>query len=413
VKSQQIGRVHFLLGRLLLRTGRKAEGDSELAKAREVRGQELASDREAIRKMAGEVAGSDPKAQGPAKLQSAEVKKTASAAEALEFAKARDPLAGILAQAYHNLGVISVQQGDLTNGLENFKAASEWKPDFPGLDRNWGIVAFRAGQFDKALQPLERHLRSNPKDDLVRKMLGSMYYFRRDFKNVIAVLGPIELAITSDAELALFYGISLIQQQKRDLAVRLFSRLSDQNPSDAQSRFHAGQGFVFLGDYNRAVKEFAAVAALEPQMQQVHYNEGQAFIRLNRLDDAEREFRKELELNSSDALSKYHLAFTLLERNIQTDEAVKLLNEAIVAQPDYADAHYQLGKLFIQRGQIEDAIQHLESAVAADPRKEFVHYQLSIAYRRAKRTADADRELKIYSDLKASNRRVEEPSSPK
>jgi len=36
---------------------------------------------------------------------------------------------------------------------------------------------------------------------------------------------------------------------------------------------------------------------------------------------------------------------------------------------------------------------------------------LSIAYRRAKRTADADRELKIYSDLKAANRQTS-PSLP-
>ncbi|MEP6848169.1 MAG: tetratricopeptide repeat protein [Acidobacteriota bacterium] len=411
-KSQQIGRTHFLLGRLLLRTGHKAEGESELAKARDVRGQELESDRETIRKMAGEVANADPKVSGARPMQRVTDNRSTAGAPSAEFTKARDQLANILAQAYHNLGVISVQQGDLKNSLENFKAASEWKADFPGLDRNWGIVAFRAEQFEQAAAPLERQLKANPKDDLVRKMLGSIYYLTRDYKRAVATLAPVEITITKDAELAYFYGVSLLQQQMPERAVALFSRLSDQNTTDAQARFYAAQGFVFLGDFARAVKEYAAVATLDPQMNQVHYGAGQALIRMNRLEDAEKEFRHELHLNPTDALSKYHVAFTLLERNIQTDEAEKLLNEAIETRPDYADAHYQLGKLYIQRGHIDDAIRHLEAAVQSDPKKEFIHYQLSIAYRRAKRPDDADRELKIYSDLKAANRRPE-PSSRK
>jgi len=320
-------------------------------------------------------------------------------------------LSEIAAQAYHNLGVIAVQQGDLQGAIGSFEAASAWKADLPGLDRNWGIVSFKAGQFEKAATPLERHLKANPKDDLVRKMLGSIYYFTRDYKRAVATLTPVEQQLAKDVELGYFFGVSLVQLQARDRAVVLFNRLSDQNPRDAQARFYAAQGFVLLGDYARALKEFAAVAVLDRQMKQVHYNAGQALIRMNRMDEAEKEFRQELQLDPSDTLSKYHLAFTMLERNIQSDEVVRLLNEAVEARPDYADAHYQLGKIYIGKGDVDNAIAHLETAVQSDPKKEYIHYQLSIAYRRAKRTADADRELKIYSDLKAANRQTS-PSLP-
>ena len=68
--------------------------------------------------------------------------------------------------------------------------------------------------------------------------------------------------------------------------------------------------------------------------------------------------------------------------------------------------NYQLGKIYIAKGDIDNAIGELETAVQTDPKKEYIHYQLSIAYRRAKRATDADRELKIYSDLKAANRQI-------
>jgi len=125
---------------------------------------------------------------------------------------------------------------------------------------------------------------------------------------------------------------------------------------------------------------------------------------MNRLDEAEAEFRSELKINPEDAFSKYHLAYTLLERKTGVDEAMKLLRDAIASKHDYADAHYQLGKVLVEKGDLGDAIDQLESAVNLDPSKDYVHYQLSIAYRRVSRTDDANRELKLYQELKAKTR---------
>ena len=407
-------RTHFLLGRLLIRTGRKAEGESELAKAREIQDRLLESDREAVGKLLGQVAGTGSQDGLPKTMEArAEESQPRTVAKTAELTRTKNLLAGILAEAYHNLGVIHTQKNDLHSGIDNFAAAAKWKPDLPGLDRNWGIVSFRAGQFDKAVAPLSRQIKANPKDDLSRKMLGSIYFFIKDFRQAVATLKPIELRILSDAELTYFYGVSLMQLHLKKEAAAVFSRLSEQNIGNAGARYHAAQGFVFVGDYERAVKEYRAVAELDPQMKHVHYNTGQTLIRMNRLDDAEKEFRKELLVDPVDAASKYHLAYTMLERNIQTDEVLTLLNDAIRSRPDYADAHYQLGKLYIGKGRNDTAIDHLETAVRYEPKKDYIHYQLSIAYRRASRIAEAERELKIFRDLKASNRQINAPPAIK
>lgn len=410
----QVRRAHFLLGRLLIKAGRRDEGEKELAKARELQGQMFERDRNEIGKILGEVVETKEKAnptQSNLTTTTTEKPKTTKLTpqQLAESAKIKVQLVEVLAQGYHNLGVIDVQQGNLAGSIGNFSAAAEWKPDFAGLDRNWGIVSFRANEFEKAVGPLSRQLKSNPKDDLVRRMLGVSYYFTKNFKQAVATLKPIEPQLTDDAELTYFYGISLIQSQLNKDAELLFTRLSEKSPNDAQGRFYAAQGFAISGNYERAVKEFRAVSAIVPQMSKVHYNAGQSLIRLNRLDEAEKEFRQELAINPSDELSKYHLAFTLLERKIQPDEAVNLLTEAIAAKPDYADAHYQLGKILIERGETEKAIGHLEIAAQSEPKTDYIRYQLSIAYRKVSRIADADRELKVYRDLKAANRQTNSP----
>ena len=125
---------------------------------------------------------------------------------------------------------------------------------------------------------------------------------------------------------------------------------------------------------------------------------------MNNLADAEKEFRAELQTNPNDSLARYYLAYTVLEQKRKTDEARSLLRQAIDARPDYSDARYQLGKALIEKGNFDEAISQLVSAVQSDPQKDYIHYQLSIAYRRASRTEEAERELKLYKELKAVNR---------
>jgi tetratricopeptide (TPR) repeat protein len=421
--SFQIKRAHYLLGRVLLKAGRRAEAEQELAVARELQGQSLESTRQEVSAILGQMvqttndaaaapgqaaASSKSAAQPAGEADGAGVlliaESTLDAQTGARLRRLKVELGAVLAQAYHNLGVIAAQQNDIAAALAGFETAAQWKPDLAGLDRNLGIVAFRAAQFAKAVAPLARQLAAHPEDTLARRMLGVSYYLTRDFQHSVATLRPLAATITDDPELAYAYGISLIQLTDNQTAAQLFARLAAAQPQNAQARFYAAQGFMLTGDYERALTEFRSAAQLDPRTPQAHYNAGQSLIRLNRLAEAEQEFRQELALNQADGATKYHLAYVLLEQKRQTAEALGLLREVIALQPDYADAHYQLGKALIEQGDLPGAVEHLEAAARAAPKKDYIHYQLSIAYRRAARELDAYRELQVYKELKAASR---------
>ena len=403
-------RTHYMLGRLLVADGRRAEGEAELLKARELQTKLIKTTRDEINELFSQVVG-DVK-QSPVKTPAIAASREANlpAPRVAELKKVKAYLSDVLAGAFYNLGVIAVQNNQPADALENFAAAAIWKPNFPNLDRNSGIVAFRAAQFDRAVAPLARQVKSNPQDNLARQMLGASYYFTKDFKNAVETLKPLQAAITDDAELAYFYGISLIQIERNQEAKPVFDKLAQISQKNAETLSNAAQGFMLLGDYERAVKEFRTVSALAPAAPKANFFAGQALIRLNRYDEAEKSFKGELAVNPSDESAKYHLALTLIERKIRTDEAVKLLTEAIALRPDYADAHYQLGKIYNERGEAEKAVAQLEAAAGADAKKDYIQYQLSIAYRKTARRADAERALKLYQELKAANRKTENPS---
>jgi len=397
----QSRRTHFLLGRLLIKSGRKEEGEKELKIARELQEKLINAARDEISQILGQVVAPTGGRSGSGE----NVIITLSPERAAELSKIKPYLSDVLAQAYHNLAVIAVQSGNLSDALENFAAASGWKPDFAGLDRNWGIVSFRAKQFDKAIPPLSRHLKANPQDTLARQMLGVSLYLTGAFARAVEILKPLESVLASSPELAYFYGISLVQLKRNQEAVPVFNKIAEISQKSPESLFYAAQGFMILGDYERAVREFRTVVAAAPNTLKANYFIGQSLIRLNRYDEAEKAFVRELELNPADALSKYHLALTLIERKIEPEKSIAILEEAIGLKSDYADARYQLGKIYLERGETQKAVEQLEAAASSDPNKDFIHYQLSIAYRKASRRDDADRELKRYQELKAANRK--------
>ena len=403
--SYQIRRAHFLLGRLLIKTGQREEGAKELGIARDLQGQLVESAREEVSKILGQVVNSTPKNDDPKKkLPGQNQQENLPPAAVQKTDTLKNQLSEILAQAYHNLGVIALQQNQIDESLTDFAAASKWKADFPGLDRNWGIVSFRANRFEQAIAPLARHVKTHPEDLLTRRMLAVSYYFTKNFTQMVETLKPVAAGVTDDPELAYFYGLSLVQLQRQPEAAVVFNRLAEVNQKVAGADFYAAQGFAIIRDFERAVKEYRNVVQLEPTFPQIHYNIGQSLIRMNNLVDAEKEFRTELQLNPTDTLTKYYLAYALTEQKVKTDEAISLLREAIDARPDYSDARYQLGKALIEKGNLDEAIFQLVSAAQSDPQKDYIHYQLSIAYRRAARGAEADRELQLYKELKAVNR---------
>lgn len=400
-RGVQARRSHFMLSRVYIKTGRRDEARTQLEMARKLQLEELKNSRDEINRILGQVSNQD-KARETVSVQKApELSEQRSSA----IKKRKNYLSGVIARAFHNLGVIAIQQSNSEGGTFFLKKAFAWKEDFPGVRRNLGIISFRGKDYPSTIKYLQPHLEQKKDDVLARRLLGTSYYVTGKFADSVKTLKPFGDSIVADAELGYFYGLALIQVEDFDASRRVFESMAKQYGTDPSKLFFAAQGFMFLGDFNRSTKEFDRVIALNPQFQKANYFKGQSLIRLSQFDKAELAFENELKLNPADALAQYHLAITLIERRIEAERAVSHLNKALLYKPDYADARYQLGKIFIEKDEIEKAIEQLEAAVKLDFNKDYIHYQLSIAYRKASRKEDAKRHLDLYRKIKAENRK--------
>jgi tetratricopeptide (TPR) repeat protein len=407
-----IGRAHYVLGRLLLKAGKKDEGEKELSASQEIRDRMNRPDTVRDTK-------NDPK--------SAQQKKTdpelASVSEDAPVGHPAPPVAAPpqaaeairgylndlklpIADAYNNLGVIQAGHKDFKAAAAYFRRAGEWNPGLEALDRNLGMAAFYASEYQEAVPPLSRQLQKKPDDVRVRAALGMSFFTTQNFNGTLETLKPIQSQVDGDPGLAYAYAVSLVKTGSYDEGVRRLRAMADAKSADinsAELHMMLGSAFADQKEYETALQEYRKSIAIDPGNEQAHYLAGLALIRNGHPKDAVEELRAALKLSPTDTSAKYHLAFSLIQIR-EIDEAQTLLREVIQQDPQHADAHYELGKLQLEQGDTKGAIVSLEKGVKVNPEADYIHYQLAMAYGRDSRKEDADREIKLYQELKNQHR---------
>ena len=201
-------RAHYMLGRLLQRTGREQEAAKELAISEQLRMQLRAA------------SGSTPKDRTAQAPQPSLPQETAPPVTAEERARAEafiHQLSPAIAEAFNNLGAIAANQHQCPACVTYFRRAGEWDTAQEGVDRNLGRAAFLCHQYEQAVPPLSRYLERHADDAAVRSALGLSLFHLENYQKVVEVLAPMQSFIQTQAnpELSDAYSTSLSKIEKQ------------------------------------------------------------------------------------------------------------------------------------------------------------------------------------------------------
>jgi tetratricopeptide (TPR) repeat protein len=423
---REISRAYYLLGQNLRRLGRDEEAKSAILRSQQIREAKFKYDVKHIfdEKKTTESDGDSRVSDQVADLLAAASPEENTASQAMiqkglpagaaaghpvaakerEAAKQYRAFVGeILGSSYNDLGVMRAKDSNFTEAAEFFKQAAAWKPDLPGLDRNWGFACFRAELYSEAVQPLERQLQAHPDDSFVRQLLGLSYAALENQAKVVEVLHPFLEHPPGDPGLLFVWGTALVRTHQSDDAAAIFRQLLEQNANNASVHLLLGQAYAQQADYSNALSELKTASQLDPRLPESHYYAGLVYLNQSEFELAAQEFRAELELQPAHALSTYHLGYALLAEG-HPEQAEPLFREVIKSLPDYEAAYFELGRALLQEGNAAGAIESLETAEKLVPNHDAIYFQLSQAYRHAGRTQEAQQALAAYQKLIESNR---------
>ncbi len=422
--NYQIRRAYIALGRILATTGDKPAGDAYMKKAREMSDKALAASSSAIAAEMNEGGmGSSPAVISDSSLRAAGMPQGTDAPTTPGSAVAEKPhltpgqlkaveerekeLRTVLGTAFSDWGTSEARQKNYARALGYFHEAEKWDPATPGLMRNLGLAAFRLGDNREAARALQVEVQRNPQDQAARGMLAMALFSSQQFPEAVKAFDGLGDGVYRDPRVTYAYAFSLAHANDPTRSVEVLNKMMQQ-PLPSEMLMGMADLYNVTLDYDDALKVYQKVIEQDPTLPRAHYYAGDMLIKLGRPDEAIVQFQQEMKITPDDPNVQYHFAYALLQTS-RKDEATALLRTITAEHPDNAQAQYQLGKTLLDAGEYQQAIEHLEAAAKYDPSHDYVHYQLQAAYRKAGRTAEADKELAVYRQIKDQQRDTKNP----
>lgn len=158
--------------------------------------------------------------------------------------------------------------------------------------------------------------------------------------------------------------------------------------------------------YSEAATEFEQALAMDPNNDVVRIQYATCLFAAERNDEARKQFEAERQRLGDKPGLNYYLGQLDLRANDFTAAVKKLA--PLESIPGLSKVSLYLGLAYQALGQQARALECLERAAKTDSRDPEVHYRLGRSYSMAGRTEDANREYKLYRDLRETQRLAEQ-----
>jgi tetratricopeptide (TPR) repeat protein len=176
-----------------------------------------------------------------------------------------------------------------------------------------------------------------------------------------------QVLASDDPEDLFMLGTQYLDDKRYWSAMRIFSRVIQLNPSDAEAYQQRAMAASQLGDYAAALTDAKEALRLDGDDVTGYLARGAAYVGLRQYERARKDLDRVLREQGNDAEAYYlrGLAWAGLEK---LRKAVSDLSWSIILRPHFADAYYHRAQAYRQLGSAAEADADLETALQLDPR---------------------------------------------
>ena len=305
--------------------------------------------------------------------------------------------------AQANLGVLLFFQGNYAEAIPHMRAALQLQPDLWRIQALLGIAEKRTGNPKEAQNDLERAF-SNLDDKKIRIEAGleliELHSASAQLDKALSVAAKLEELAPQNPQI-LFVTYQIARQMMDQSLLNMMMAA----PDSAEMHMIMAGELGAPGGSRQCDRAIPRGDPLNPMLPGAHF---QLAEQLRTSPDpalnaqAEDEYKAAIKVNQYDELSWRQLGGIMTAKG-DFKAAEEDYRKALALQPKDSEAKTGLAIVWISMNRTNEAISLLESAINDDPTNIVAHYRLSGLYRRAGRTADAQREMDAfhhYQDVK-------------
>jgi Flp pilus assembly protein TadD/peroxiredoxin len=214
------------------------------------------------------------------------------------------------ADAYYNLGTLSLKRNDFQNARTYLEKTVQLRPNYPEAWNNLGMMAAQNEQLDEAILDFQKSLELRPGFGIALLNLGNVYRRQHSFEK----------------------------------AEDCLSRAIQIQPDDPEANYSLGMLYAQQGHLDRAADYLQRALALRPVYPEALNNLGVLFVRGQQFTQAEDRFKTGIRVAPSFDQSYLNLARLYALQN-EREKARGILLDLLRVQPDNNSAKQALEML--------------------------------------------------------------------
>ncbi len=265
------------------------------------------------------------------------------------------------------LGIALAQSRNLPAAADVLKRATEIAPGHAGAQMNYGGVLKRLGRFAEAAVCFERVAALRPDAPLpALRQLGSVLIDLQRNEEAVAVYSRVLAAQPQDAVALSDRGLAQLELGRLDAALADFDAALKINPRFAAALGNKGLALARLGQMAEAVAACDAAIALEPQAPGLQRSKGHVLLSAGRVPEALAAFEQALAGGLQDATT-WTLRGEALKRLGNRVEALANFDQALQLDPAHYDALIASGMVCLEMDRFAEAVDAFNRATNARP----------------------------------------------
>lgn len=276
----------------------------------------------------------------------------------------------------------------------------------PGALNNLGVLYFRKGMYEEAIEQFKEALKIDSKFDLARENLQYLFAETKlEDPDVSRWRAEVEKD-PGDAEAVLKLAISYKNMGRFEEATEALGRVIKLDPDNTMAKLHLGSVYKADGLFNEALEQYLEVRETVGKSAAYFTDLGEIYYNLGRTDEAIQELRAAIKTDSGYWRSHFLLSFAYgdngqLQEALEESRVASKLNpsyqnsEANLALGDYEggkgaqaaggggidvgsfeSASYTLGTAYAERGLVKEALKEYTRALSEMQEKDRVYIEI-------------------------------------
>lgn len=284
------------------------------------------------------------------------------------------------ARPYNGRGLVYYRQGNFDKALEDFNKALEINPDFTLALQNRGNLYQKREEYEKAIEDFTKITKIDKYNRSVYNNRANSYYKTGQYQKAIADYIFFLKVYDDFAPGYINLGNCYMELQKYQAAINNYRKAIEVDKPKPDYYNKIGDTYFLWKKYKRAIEHYDSALALAPDFYKSLNNRATAWFYKGNYEKAVRDYEKTIRLKP-DLIDAYKNLGLVYENLNRIDKAIDMYSEALSITPGNSMLYFYRANLYMNQRDYRKAAEDYRKVLQIDPQNKIARRRLGICQR--------------------------------